>query len=56
MAIFETDDDRKAVCVTIPIQPNYLKNADIEAKNVDIGGKNADIQTKDADIPLQVVC
>ena len=24
-AVFETDDDRKAVCVTIPIQPEYLK-------------------------------
>jgi ATP-dependent DNA helicase RecG len=23
-AIFETDDDRRAVCVTIPIQPEYL--------------------------------
>ncbi len=24
-AVFETDDDRKAVRVTIPIQPEYLK-------------------------------
>ncbi|MEE3423446.1 MAG: RNA-binding domain-containing protein [Succinimonas sp.] len=30
-AIFETDDDRKAVCVTIPIQPEYLKNLELNA-------------------------
>lgn len=49
-ATFETDDDRKAVCVTIPIQPDYLKNADFGGKNADIEAKNADIDGKDADI------
>ena len=44
-ATFETDDDRKAVCVTIPIQPDYLKNADIGSKNADIEAKNADIES-----------
>lgn len=27
-AIFETDEDRRAVCVTIPIQPDYLHSLD----------------------------
>ena len=44
-AKFETDDDRKAVCVTIPIQPDYLKNADFGRKNADIEGKDADIES-----------
>ena len=33
-AVFETDDDRKAVCVTIPIQPEYYKNSDHNVQNI----------------------
>lgn len=32
-AIFETDDDRRAVCVTIPIQPDYLHIPDNQNPN-----------------------
>ena len=54
-AFFETDEDRRAVCVTIPIQPDCYKGLDnqkmdIDARNVNIGSQKADIDVKNVDI------
>ena len=54
-AFFETDEDRRAVCVTIPIQPEFYKGLDnqkmdIDAQNVNIGSQNVDIEDKNVDI------
>ena len=51
-AIFETDEDRRAVCVTIPIQPDFLKGIGLnndskvpKRQNVNEGGALDDALT-----------
>lgn len=34
VAVFETDNDTKSVCVTIPIHPRFLKTDETEIKKV----------------------
>ena len=41
-AIFETDEDRRAVCVTIPIQPDYLRSLDSQKTDQGTGQANQD--------------
>ena len=57
-AIFETDEERRGLCVCIPIHPDFLKHSDnnvnkkvnIEAEKVDIEDKKVDIQGRKIDI------
>ncbi|MBP0977084.1 MAG: putative DNA binding domain-containing protein [Oscillospiraceae bacterium] len=52
-AVFETDDDRRAVCVTIPIHPEYLKIRDVIDQNARIEDQNARIEDQNARIEDQ---
>ena len=55
-AVFDTDEDRRALCVTIPIHPDFItladKKLDIEDKKLDIDAKKSDIQSKNPDIEM----
>lgn len=59
-AVFETDEERRGLCVRIPIHPDFLKNndnnlnkkVDIEGEKVDIKGKKIDIGSGKASIAI----
>lgn len=50
-AVFETDEERRGLCVRIPIHSDFLKNNDNNLnKKVDIEGEKVDIKDKKIDI------